>query len=145
MTQEILSTYKPFIDAVWPYVHIADDEGYEAALELLEDLLESAVDSVDDPLNPLIDMLSNALERYEAADDDIKGFMDEAQNVPNDIALLQTLMEQYGLTGSDLPEIGSKSMVSKVLSGERVLSRSAIEKLCARFSLKPAMFFKKNR
>lgn len=141
MTQEILSTYKPFIDAVWPYVHIAEDKGYEAALELLEELLESSVDSINDPLNPLIDMLSNAIERYESADEQIKEFVDEAQEIPNDIALLKTLMEQYGLTGNDLPEIGSKSMVSKVLNGKRDLSRPAIEKLCARFNLKPAMFF----
>lgn len=141
MTQDIMSAYKPFIDAVWPYIHIADEEAYSTALELLENLLESATDTEDHPFNPLIDMLSNAIERYEESDDRLSEFIQDVESYPKDIALLRTLMEQHGLTGSDLPEIGTKSMVSKVLNGKRELSRSAIEKLCTRFNLKPMMFF----
>lgn len=141
MSQTVLSAYKPFIEVVWPYVHIADEDAYKAALGLLESLLESANDSKEDPLNPLIDMVSNAIEHYEDMDDQLNEFLEEADKYPSDIAMLRSLMEQYGLTGNDLPEIGSKSMVSKVLSGKRELSRSAIEQLCQRYNLKPAMFF----
>lgn len=45
-----------------------------------------------------------------------------AQAMPGGIAVIRTLMDQYGLTLSDLPEIGSKSMVSRVLSGKRKLT-----------------------
>jgi HTH-type transcriptional regulator/antitoxin HigA len=58
-----------------------------------------------------------------------------------DIALVRTLMRQHKLTGNDLPEIGDKTMVSKVLNEKRSLTRSAIEKLCARFGLRPSQFF----
>lgn len=67
--------------------------------------------------------------------------MAEAEEIPADIALLRILMRQHKLTGSDLPEIGGKAMVSKVLRGKRTLSRSAIEKLAERFGLRPSMFF----
>lgn len=141
MTQEVLNAYKPFIDTVWRYVHIKNDRDYENALELLEELMESATDDTDEPLNPLIDLLSTAIGHYEATDDDLVRFLQEAEDYPKDIAMLRTLMEQHHLTGSDLPEIGSRSMVSLVLNGKRELTRSAIEKLCARFNVKPAMFF----
>ena len=47
-------------------------------------------------------------------------------------------MRQYHLTGSELPEIGDKTMVSKVQNGKRTLTRQAIEKLSARSNVKPA-------
>jgi HTH-type transcriptional regulator/antitoxin HigA len=39
-----------------------------------------------------------------------------------------------------LPEIGDKTMVSKVLSGKRILQRQAMELLGKRFGIRPAMF-----
>lgn len=141
MKQEVLSTYRPFIQTVWPYVHISDEKDYQEALELVEYLLESSTDTLDDPLNPLIEMLSGALERYELLHTEIKIFVEQAEDLPKDRALLQHLMNQYQLTGNDFPEIGSRSMVSKVISGKRALSRSAIEKLSVRFNLSPALFF----
>ena len=141
MRQEVISAYGAFIDTAWPYVHITNEEDYQESLELLESLLESSQDSKDDPMNPLIDLISKAIERYESADETLKTFVEEADDIPKDIALLRTLMSQHRLTGSDFPEIGSKSMVSKVLNGSRTLSREAIERLCARFQLHPSMFF----
>ena len=104
-------------------------------------VMETAADTPDDPMNPLIDMLSHAIERYKAEDEELVTFIEEAEAMPMDIALLRTLMSQHNLTGSDLPEVGDKTMVSKVLNGKQVLSRQAIEKLSARFGIRPAMFF----
>jgi HTH-type transcriptional regulator/antitoxin HigA len=42
------------------------------------------------------------------------------------LAVLRLLMNQHGLGTADLPEIGSKSMVSRVLSGKRSLSKKHI-------------------
>ncbi|MEH6577360.1 MAG: hypothetical protein V7731_09835 [Amphritea sp.] len=52
-------------------------------------------------------------------------------------------MDHYKLTDSDLPEIGGKTTISKVLIGQRDLSRKAIEALSSRFDLCPARFFEK--
>jgi len=137
----IVDAYEAFMATAQPFVNITNDEDYSAALDALEQVLESANDTLDDPLNPLIDMLSHAIEQYEAQDDELMAFVAEAAGMPADIALLRTLMSQHQLTGSDLPEIGDKTMVSKVLNQKRVLTRQAIEGLSARFSIRPGMFF----
>ena len=54
---------------------------------------------------------------------------------------LKALMMNHNLTGSDLPEVGDKTMVSKVLNEKRPLTRPAIERLAKRFGIRPAMFF----
>lgn len=141
MKQNMIDAYGDFIKTAWPYLHIANEEDYQEALDLLENLFESATDSEDDPMNPLVDLLASAVERYELTDDGTRLFLEEADKMPKDVALLHTLIDQYNLTGNDLPEIGSKSMVSKVLHGKRILTREAIERLSARFGLNPAMFF----
>jgi HTH-type transcriptional regulator/antitoxin HigA len=106
MTQSALfNAYLAFWDTAQPFVSIANDADYLQALNALEQALESADDTVDDPMNPLIDMLSHAIEKYESRD------------------------KERG-----------KAMVSRVLNGERALSRSAIEQLAARFDLLPSMF-----
>ncbi|MBN0989842.1 helix-turn-helix domain-containing protein [Amphritea pacifica] len=137
----IVDAYQAFMSTAQPFINIGSDEQYETALETLEQVIETATDTPDDLMNPLIDMLSNAIERYEAEDEELAAFIEEAEAIPNDIALLRTLMSQHHLTGSHLPEIGDKTMVSKVLNGKRVLSRQAIEKLSARFGIRPGMFF----
>ena len=60
---------------------------------------------------------------------------------PADLAVLRLLMDQHGLGTADLPEIGSKSMVSRVLSGERSLSKKHIQALSKRFGINPGLFF----
>ncbi|WP_097462118.1 helix-turn-helix domain-containing protein [Mangrovitalea sediminis] len=137
----IVDAYQTFMATAQPLINIDTEAQYEATLETLEQVLESASDTLDDSLNPLIDMLSHAIERYEAQDEQLVAFIEDAESLPADIALLRTLMSQYHLTGSDLPEIGDKTMVSKVLNGKRMLSRQAIEKLSERFGLRPSMFF----
>jgi len=142
MTQiALFDAYQSFMTAAQPFVSIANEADYREALNALEQALESANDKLDDPMNPLIDMLSHAIEKYESGDKELMAFVVESEGIPADIALLRTLMSQHNLTGSELPEIGGKAMVSRVLKGERALSRSAIEKLAARFDLRPAMFF----
>lgn len=142
MTQlALIDEYQAFMSVAQPLVNITNESDYHAALEALEETLEAASDKVDDPFNPLIDMLSRAIEKYESQDDELMVFVAEADGMPVDIALLRTLMRQHQLTGSDLPEIGDKTMVSKVLNGKRSLTRSAIERLSARFGLRPSMFF----
>jgi HTH-type transcriptional regulator/antitoxin HigA len=61
--------------------------------------------------------------------------------VPRDLAVLGVLMDQYGLGVNDLPEIGSKSLVSRILSGERNLTKKHIQALSKRFGINPANFF----
>lgn len=130
-----------FAEKTAPYLYITDIHHYQETLVALEKLLEKADDSARDPLNIVIEMLSRAVERYENSNSALLQFEKNSLQAPHDLAMLRTLMDQYQLTMSDLPEIGSKSMVSRVLSGERQLSKKHIQALAKRFKIKPAMFF----
>ena len=130
-----------FAQAAAPYFHITDNEHYEEALDLVENLLEEAEDSPNDPLNAVIEMLSNAIEAYENEDEELTAFEKQAIDQPADLAMLRLLMDQHGLGTADLPEIGSKSMVSRVLSGKRSLTKKHIQALSERFGINPGLFF----
>ncbi|WP_438943813.1 hypothetical protein [Pseudomonas sp. N8] len=54
--------------------------------------------------------------------------------------LIKDLMETLGLTGSDLPEIGDKTAVSKVLNGDRIISHKMAYALAERFAMEPSAF-----
>ena len=126
-----------FAQAAVPYFHITDDKHYKEAHELVENLLEEAEDSPDDPLNAIIEMLSQAIKAYENKDEELVRAMDQ----PADLTMLRLLMDQHGLGTADLPEIGSKSMVSRILSGKRSLNKKYIQALAERFGIDPGLFF----
>ena len=86
-------------------------------------------------------MLSEAISEYESRDREMLAFEVEASAGPADLAMLRLLMDQHSLGMADLPELGSKSMVSRVLSGERSLSKKHIKALSERFRLDPGLFF----
>nr|WP_298380816.1 transcriptional regulator [uncultured Halomonas sp.] len=130
-----------FAQAAAPYLSIKDDAHYEEALELIENLLEEAEDSPDDPINAVIDLLGRAIEIYENRDEELAAFESSAMEQPADLAMLRLLMAQHRLGTADLPEIGSKSMVSRVLSGERSLNKNHIQTLSQRFDIDPGLFF----
>jgi len=48
-------------------------------------------------------------------------------NTPEDVAMLCLLMEQYELKGTDFPEIGDKTLISKILNGSRSLTKGHIK------------------
>ena len=130
-----------FAEAAAPYIHITDNRHYGEALELIENLLEEAEDSPDDPLNAVIEILSHAIEAYESKDDVLVAFEKRVTDQPADLAMLRLLMDQHDLGTADIPQIGSKSMVSRVLSGERGLSKKHIQVLSEHFGIDPGLFF----
>lgn len=112
-----------------------NEQDYKDALELVEYLL------MNEPGSPLLDLVCARISRYEANQPDIVALRQEMESVPVGIAVLRTLMDQYNLTISDFQdEIGSKSMVSRVLNGQRQLTLNHIKKLAARFGVSPALF-----
>jgi HTH-type transcriptional regulator/antitoxin HigA len=58
------------------------------------------------------------------------------------VEVLQELLLANSLRQKDLvPQLGSESVVSEILSGKRELNKNHIEKLCKRFSVSPEVFF----
>ncbi len=57
------------------------------------------------------------------------------------VEALEFLMDQHGLAQKDLvPEFGTPSVVSEVLSGKRDLSKEHIRRLSRRFHVSPELF-----
>ncbi len=54
--------------------------------------------------------------------------------------IVQHFMEEYNLTQSDLPEIGSQGVVSEILSGKRELNLRQVKALSQRFKVSPNVF-----
>jgi HTH-type transcriptional regulator/antitoxin HigA len=116
--------------------YIADEADYADALALMDELVEDY-----DANRPLIDILAHSIERWE---DEAVEFADFNARVAtlNDVDVLRLLMEQHGLGVADLPEIGSRSLVSKILNGRgRNLTKDHINALSKRFAISPALFF----
>ena len=141
-TRELLEVKQvcvQFAHVAAPYCYLEDERHYEQALALMESLLDEAEDREDEPLNPVISMLSHAIERYEAQDPRYAAFDQEVEQAGG-AGIVRLLMDQHGLGMKDLPEIGSKSMVSRVLSGQRELSKKHILALSERFGVEPGLF-----
>ncbi|WP_241613194.1 helix-turn-helix domain-containing protein [Rosenbergiella epipactidis] len=63
-------------------------------------------------------------------------FNERIANTPAVVAMLRVIMDQHDLNQSDFEnEIGKKSLVSRILNGERSLTVEAIKRLSQRFGL----------
>ena len=120
-----------------PFIsHISNETDYIQALALMDELIADY-----DNQKPLIDMLSASISRWEDTSTEFKSFNDRIEKLDSGTATLKVIMEQYNLGVADLPEIGSKSLVSRILNGEHKLTRNHIEALSKRFDISPALFF----
>lgn len=116
-----------------PYTHIPRNESeYEKLLDFVEKLMEASRHKKDERVTSLLKVIAKNIEEYET------------QRFPTEPAspleMLEFLMKEHGLGQSDLPEIGSQSLVSKILSNERQLTVEHIQKLSERFGVSPAVF-----
>ncbi|KEA62254.1 putative cytoplasmic protein [Marinobacterium lacunae] len=118
----LMNAYHEFMDKARPFLNITNEDEYVAALEAIEQVLESSKDASDDPMKPLIRMLCDAIARYESLDAELAEFEARAMSIPIHISVLRVLMDQYTLTESDFPEIGDRTIVSRILAGQHALN-----------------------
>ena len=118
-------------------VEIVSEDEYEQALSLMDELVED----YDNHL-VLIELLSKSTDRWENDSHEFEEFNHRVNTGDSAVSLLRVLMEQHNLGVSDFPEIGSKSLVSKILNQrDRQLTRQHIDALSRRFKISPALFF----
>lgn len=115
---------------------IRNEDDYERALALMDDLVEDYENQ-----KQLIEVLSVSIEHWENSSDQLSMFNEKVASLNGGLSTLKVLMEQHGLGVADIPEIGSKSLLSRILSGHRSLTRKHIETLSERFGVSPALFF----
>ncbi|POP43890.1 transcriptional regulator [Superficieibacter electus] len=109
---------------------------YRRALALIEFLIDR-----DDLDNPLFELLARKINDYENHAPEFAEFNRRLESTPPGVAMLRTLMDQYGLKAADLAnELGSKSNISNILNGRRALTVKHIKALSERFNLPPEAF-----
>lgn len=120
-----------------PFIACIDnDTDYHHALLLMDELIENYEDN-----RVLIEVLAQTIGAWEETSPEFIDFNAQLAEL-NDGSVLKLLMEQHSLGIADFPEIGSKSLVSKILNGrERRLTRDHIQALSQRFGVNPALFF----
>lgn len=118
--------------------HIESQDDYEQALALMDQLVEDY-----DVNRLLIEILAGSIERWEDQAPEFSDFNAEESRTDKGIAALKTLMAQHGLGVADMPELGSKGNVSKILNGAegKRLTRRHMEALGKRFGVPPSLFF----
>ena len=115
--------------------HIDNIGDYEKALALMDELIENYGYN-----RSLIEILSISIERWENESKEFKAFNARIKSLDYGSAILKVLMDQYQLGVDDFPEIGSKSLVSKILNNKRRLTLDHIYALSMRFKLDPSLF-----
>lgn len=139
---QIEDSFLSFFEKSQRALEIKTDDDYKFALELLEKLMTKAEDREGEPLLHLIDIVADSIEEYENSLESIQRFDNEVDAIDPGVSTLRVLIDQYGLTYTDLKEeIGSKSLVSQILSGSKSLTKAHVTKLSKRFNISPQLFF----
>ena len=117
---------------VSPLLQIESEEEYESAVERLNVLVDEVGTDERHPLYSLLDTLGTVVRAYE----------EKHHPIPNakGTDVLRFLMEEHGITQSDLTEVGSQGVVSEILAGKRELNVRHIRALARRFKVSPSVF-----
>jgi HTH-type transcriptional regulator/antitoxin HigA len=115
-----------------PLLTIRNEREYNAAVRRLNELLDEIGDNEKHPLYSFLDTLGTLVHAYE----------EEHYPIPDATGaeVLHFLMEEHGLTQSDLPEVGSQGVVSEILNGKRELNIRQVRALAERFEVSSAVF-----
>ncbi|MEJ0038188.1 MAG: helix-turn-helix domain-containing protein [Gammaproteobacteria bacterium] len=123
-------TYWPKVSPVLKPARTKAD--YERLVLALDYVLDAGGADEKHALASLAGYLGALVSEYENAHSPFKEI-----GVPD---LPRELMEQHGLTQSQLPEIGPRSVVSAILAGKRQLNVRQIARLARRFKLPADVF-----
>lgn len=111
---------------------IRDEAHYDEMVTLMDALIDEIGSDEAHPLCGLLYIVGEIIREYDEGHypgEDVSG-----------VDMLRFLMEQHGLKQSDLPEIGTQSVVSELLCGKRKLNIRQIARLSARFGVSADVF-----
>ncbi len=119
---------------LFPPRPIRDEVDHDNTLEIVDVLAVNGSRLSKDQADYL-DLLTTLVGAYE----DEHHAIDLSHITP--LQLLRSLVEDHQMTASDLGELlGNRSLGSKILRGEREMSKTHIRVLADRFKLNPSVF-----
>jgi HTH-type transcriptional regulator / antitoxin HigA len=115
-----------------PLLTIRNERDYNIAVKRMNELLDEIGTNEKHPLYSLLDTLGTLIHAYE----------EEHFPIPESTGaeILRFLMDENGLTQSDLSEVGSQGVVSEILNNKRELNVRQIRILAKKFKVSPAAF-----
>jgi len=115
-----------------PLLTIRNEREYNTAVKRINELLDEIGENEKHPLYSLLDTLGTLIHAYE----------EEHYPIPDvtGAEVLRFLMDENGLTQSELPEVGSQGVVSEILNGKRELNVRQIRSLAKKFKVSSAVF-----
>jgi HTH-type transcriptional regulator / antitoxin HigA len=130
-TGHLLKTWMPFRDTLgFSAIRTASD--YKRASAVMDQLLDEVGEDEKHPLAEVLDYLSNQVEAYET--DHVK--IPDAP--PREV--LRFLMDQQGLSQSDLADCAPQSRNSEILNGRREISKDLAKASAKRFGVDVGVF-----
>lgn len=122
----------------YPFLSVIHNKKeYQEALVLVEEL----IDEDDEKNEPLIDLISRSIEKWEDNSEIFSEFNKRQDSIDPAIVALKILMAQHQLKISDFEnEIGKKSYVSQILNGKKNLSLKHVRNLSERFNISASIF-----
>ena len=136
INHKIIKNLKSSMEMISPFVKIPkNDKELEALTKALEILVEFAKDSDDHPLNFLIEIMTNNIEKYENEHYPIK-------DVPGH-EMMVYLMELKGIKQTELHDVGPQNVISDIINNKRQLNVRQIRALAKRFNLSAETFMGK--
>ncbi|MCQ2999687.1 transcriptional regulator [Pseudomonas syringae] len=122
----------------WPFVspllrRPQDEADYGALVDSLDELLALIGDDESHPLNSLVLLVGDFIEAYD--------HKHRPMPTVSGVETLRYLMGEHGLNQGDLPEVGTQSVISEILSGKRQLNVRQIRYLSERFGVPADVFF----
>lgn len=113
-------------------VPIYDDASYDRAVVAMNVLVDHVGDDEDHPLAGLLDMLGGHIADYDEKHDHVEA--------PPPHETLKFLMQQHGLKQTDLTDLVDQGTLSKVLRGNRAISKTLAKALAVRFKVSVETF-----
>lgn len=132
--REITAHYRA-LDAKVPLRPIRNRKDYSRAVDAMNALLDAGAADEAHPLAGLAATLGELVGEYDARQFQVPDLSGRE--------MLRFLMDQHGLTQSDLAEVGSQGVVSEILSGKRELNVRQVRALAERFGVGADAFLKR--
>jgi HTH-type transcriptional regulator/antitoxin HigA len=130
---ELLTSWETINTALGLSGPVRDDAHYAELLAFVDEVFEKFGHDDQHPIFTLVSLVAERIREYE---DRQHPWPDSATPV----GCLAFLMDSYGLNQKDLPEVGTQSVVSEILSGKRSINLRQASALAKRFAVPMEVF-----